>query len=121
MNLTPALRALYSTEREMTKPPLMQLGAPTASARAPGPPQVLGLKSDCLSSSMLPASAEVIVPASMSVLLPSFMIERAARALVMPPPWWVPLMRAQRTWLSIRNWRVAAALSAHPRWSARSL
>src|SRR4051812_43002017 len=36
MNLTPALRALYSTEREMTKPPLMQLGAPTSSARAPG-------------------------------------------------------------------------------------
>jgi hypothetical protein len=35
----------------------------------------------------------VIVPASMSVLLPSFMIERAARALVMPPPWWVPLER----------------------------
>jgi hypothetical protein len=70
---------------------------------------------------MLPASAEVIVPASMSVLLPSFMIERAARALVMPPPWWVLLMRDQRTWLSIRNWRVAAALSAHPRCNPRSL
>src|SRR6516165_8783700 len=57
MNLTPALRAVYSTEREMTKPPLMQLGAPRESARAPGPPQiwVQGLKSDCLSSSMLPA------------------------------------------------------------------
>src|SRR5262249_21660414 len=61
MNLTPALRAVYSTEREMTKPPLMQLGAPRESARAPGPPQiwVQGLKSDCLSSSALPASADV--------------------------------------------------------------
>jgi hypothetical protein len=59
----------------MTKPPPTQPGAPRLSARAPGPPQVWGLKGDCLSSSKLPASAVVIVPASMSVLAPSFMIE----------------------------------------------
>src|SRR5262245_44247796 len=121
MNRTPALREAHSREREMAKPPAAQPGAPWASAVVPGTPQVWGLKADCLSSAWLPRSAIEIVPASMSVLAAIFMIELAARPLVMPPPVCVVYTRDQRTWLSDRNWRVAAALSHHPRWNAREL
>ena len=55
--------------------PMAGMGAAQASAGAPTTPQVWGLKGDCLSSAKLPASSWVIVPASMSVLAPSFMIE----------------------------------------------
>ena len=32
----------------------------------------------------------------------------------MPPPWWVVLTRDQRTWLSIRNWRVRGRVVGPP-------
>ena len=85
MKRTPFSLALNSMDRAMTNPPQTQPGAPIDS---PGPPGVvrIGLKGECRSPTGSPRSCGDIVPALMSVLSASFIIDLAALARDIPPP-----------------------------------
>ena len=117
MNRTPFSRAENSSGRASATPLLNAPGPTTRLASS------IWMGANALPRSGLarPASSAVIVPARMSVLSPSMRKHTAPLARDRPPPECVPLIRAKRTWLSMRNCRVAGQFSAQARTTSRSL